>query len=83
MTTSAILSAPAGVATQASAETAISNINDALKIEPENAYLYLLKAKLNKFLYQNDESLKNLEKAVSYGISREYAEAFVSEAAQN
>ena len=39
--------------------------------------------KLNKFLYQNDESLKNLEKAVSYGISREYAEAFVSEAAQN
>ena len=60
-----------------------NDINDALKIEPENAYLYLLKAKLNKFLYQNDESLKNLEKAVSYGISREYAEAFVSEAAQN
>ena len=37
----------------------------------------------NEILSVKNHDEKNLEKAVSYGISREYAEAFVSEAVQN
>lgn len=53
---------------------AAADINDALKIDPTFGYLYLLKAVVYKMQYQNEDSLKNLELAVRYGVDRKFAE---------
>ena len=53
-------------------------INESLKINPSDSYLYLLKAKINKYQYQNDEMSRNMELAVRYGLSRKEVEAFIA-----
>lgn len=54
------------------------DIAEALKISPTDGYLYLLKAKINKYQFQNSEMLKNLEIAVRYGVSKEEANALIN-----
>ncbi|MDD2961329.1 MAG: tetratricopeptide repeat protein [Muribaculaceae bacterium] len=56
---------------------ASADINDALKINPMNGYLYLLKARLNKMQFQNEEARKNIELAVKYGVKRNVAEMLI------
>ena len=57
---------------------ASGDINDVLKQDPENGYVYLLKAYLKKHQFENEESVKNLELAVKYGINPDYAKYFVN-----
>lgn len=53
---------------------ATNDINEALKLNPTEGYLYLLKARLNKLRFQNDEAKINAELAVKYGINKKTAE---------
>ena len=53
-------------------------LNEALKIDPSDSYLYLLKAKINKRQFQNDEMSRNMELAVRYGLSRKEVEEFIA-----
>ena len=56
---------------------ASEDIAEAIEADPENGYVYLLKALLKKNQFESEESLKNIELAVKYGIDRDYAEYFV------
>ncbi len=47
---------------------ASDDLNSALKINFRDGYAYLLKAKLNKLRFQNDEIKQNVELAIKYGV---------------
>ncbi|MEG2599942.1 MAG: hypothetical protein RSA66_10765, partial [Muribaculaceae bacterium] len=49
---------------------ATQDINEALKINATEGYLYLLKARLNKLRYENEEAINNGKLAVKYGINK-------------
>ena len=48
------------------------DIRTALEMDPEDSYLYLLRAKLNKLRFQRDDMNSDIETAVSLGLSRDY-----------
>ena len=48
------------------------DIRTALEMEPENPYLYLLRAKLNKLRFQRDDMNRDIDTAVALGLSRDY-----------
>ncbi|MBR4828251.1 MAG: tetratricopeptide repeat protein [Muribaculaceae bacterium] len=48
------------------------DIRTALEMEPEDPYLYLLRAKLNKLRFQRDDMERDIDTAVSLGLSRDY-----------
>lgn len=47
---------------------AADDINSAIQIEPNDGYLYLLRAKLKKLRYENEESQKDLQLAIDHGV---------------
>ena len=51
---------------------AADDIRAALEMAPENPYLYLLRAKLNKLRFQRDDMNRDIDTAVSLGLSRDY-----------
>lgn len=53
------------------------DINDAIKINPTEGYLYYLKARLNLLRYQKDEAVKNGELAVKYGVKKEAVDKLI------
>ena len=57
-------------ATSASGSTgeAADDINSAIQIDPNDGYLYLLRAKLKKMRYEIEESQKDLQLAIDHGI---------------
>lgn len=57
---------------------ASEDINDVLKRDPENGYIYLLKAYLKKHQFETEESIMNLELAIKFGIDPVYAKYFVN-----
>mgnify|MGYP002624423934 CR=1 FL=1 len=48
------------------------DIRNALEMAPDNGYLYLLRAKLNKLRFQRDDMNRDIDLAVSHGLSRDY-----------
>ena len=49
-----------------------ADIRTALEMDPEDPYLYLLRAKLNKMRFERDEMNRDIDTAVSLGLSRDY-----------
>lgn len=46
---------------------ASEDIKEALKMNPMDSHLYLLRARLNKLLFQNDDASRDVELAIKYG----------------
>ena len=49
-----------------------ADIRTALEMTPDDPYLYLLRAKLNKLRFQRDDMNRDIDTAVSLGLSRDY-----------
>lgn len=52
---------------------AADDINSAIQITPDDGYLYLLRAKLKKMRYENDESKKDIQLAIDHGVDPKLA----------
>ena len=48
------------------------DIRTALEMDPDDGFLYLLRAKLNKLRFQRDDMNRDIDLAVQHGISRDY-----------
>ena len=48
------------------------DIRTALEMTPDDPYLYVLRAKLNKLRFQRDDMNRDIDTAVSLGLSRDY-----------
>ena len=48
------------------------DIRAALEMDPDDGYLYLLRAKLNKLRFQRDDMNRDIELAIECGLSRDY-----------
>ena len=49
-----------------------ADIRTALEMNPEDPYLYVLRAKLNKLRFQRDDMNRDIDAAVALGLSRDY-----------
>jgi tetratricopeptide (TPR) repeat protein len=58
---------------------AADDIRTALEMDPNDPYLYLLRAKLNKLRFQRDDMEHDIEMAVSLGLSRDYINQALNE----
>ena len=56
-----------------------ADIRTALEINPDDPYLYLLRAKLNKLRFQRDDMNRDIDRAVSLGLSRDYINQSLNE----
>lgn len=56
-----------------------SDIRAAIDMTPDDPYLYLLRAKLNKFRFQRDDMNRDIDTAVSLGLPRDYVNQLLSE----
>ena len=48
-------------------------------MNPADPYLYLLRAKLNKLRFQRDDMARDIDTAVSLGLSRDYINSQLGE----
>ena len=55
------------------------DIRTALEMDPDDPYLYLLRAKLNKLRFQRDDMQRDIDIAVSLGLSRDYINQALNE----
>lgn len=55
------------------------DIRTALEMAPDDPYLYLLRAKLNKLRFQRDDMTHDIDTAVSLGLSRDYINQALNE----
>ena len=55
------------------------DIRAALGIAPDDPYLYVLRAKLNKLRFQRDDMNRDINTAVSLGLSRDYITTTLNE----
>ena len=55
------------------------DIRTALEMTPDDPYLYLLRAKLNKLRFQRDDMNRDIDTAVSLGLSRDYINQVLEE----
>ena len=55
------------------------DIRTALGIAPDDPYLYVLRAKLNKLRFQRDDMNRDIDTAVSLGLSRDYITSTLNE----
>ena len=55
------------------------DIRNALEMNPDDPYLYLLRAKLNKLRFQRDDMNRDINIAVSLGLSRDYINQTLNE----
>ena len=58
---------------------AADDIHTALEMTPDDPYLYLLRAKLNKLRFQRDDMARDIDTAVSLGLSRAYINQALNE----
>ena len=49
-----------------------ADIRTALEMNPEDPFLYVLRAKLNKLRFQRDDMNRDIDAAVALGLSRDY-----------
>lgn len=54
---------------------ASEDIGSALSIDPNDGYLYLLRAKLNKLRYEDADAERDVKLAVQHGVDPEYAQS--------
>ncbi len=52
---------------------AADDINSALQVTPDDGYLYLLRAKLNKLRYEDDAAKRDVELAIQHGVDAKIA----------
>ena len=55
------------------------DIRTALEMTPDDPYLYVLRAKLNKLRFQRDDMQRDIDTAVSLGLSRDYINQALNE----
>ena len=58
---------------------AAADIRLALEMTPDDPYLYLLRAKLNKLRFQRDDMNRDIDTAVALGLPRDYVTATLNE----
>lgn len=58
---------------------ATEDIRKAIEMEPDDGYLYLLRAKLNKARYNLDDVARDLRLAEKYGIDKTFAKDFLNQ----
>ena len=58
---------------------AADDIRTALEMTPDDPYLYVLRAKLNKLRFQRDDMARDIDTAVSLGLSRAYINQALNE----
>ena len=56
-----------------------NDIRTALEMTPDDPYLYVLRAKLNKLRFQRDDMARDIETAVSLGLPRDYINQALNE----
>ena len=56
-----------------------ADIRTALEMTPDDPFLYVLRAKLNKLRFQRDDMNRDIDTAVSLGLSRDYITATLNE----
>lgn len=56
-----------------------ADIRTALEMTPNDPYLYLLRAKLHKLRFQRDDMTRDIDTAVSLGLSRTYIKEMLEE----
>jgi len=56
-----------------------ADIRTALEMTPDDPYLYVLRAKLNKLRFQRDDMTRDIDAAVSLGLSRDAVTAALNE----
>ena len=56
-----------------------SDIRAALELTPDDPYLYLLRAKLNKLRFQRDDMNRDIDTAVTLGLPRDYIKQALAE----
>ena len=56
-----------------------ADIRTALEMTPDDPYLYLLRAKLNKLRFQRDDMERDIDMAVSLGLTRDYINKSLNE----
>ena len=56
-----------------------ADIRMALEMTPDDPYLYLLRAKLNKLRFQREDMARDIDTAVSLGLSRDYINKSLNE----
>ena len=56
---------------------AADDINGAIQITPDDGYLYVLRAKLKKMRYENEESKKDIQLAIDHGVDPKYIKEFM------
>ena len=54
---------------------ATADIRAALEMTPDDPYLYVLRAKLNKLRFQRDDMNRDIDRAVALGLPRDYVTA--------
>lgn len=52
---------------------AANDINSALQVTPDDGYLYLLRAKLNKLRYESDAAKRDVKLAIEHGVDPQIA----------
>lgn len=55
------------------------DIRTALEMSPDDPYLYLLRAKLNKLRFQRDDMKRDIDTAVALGLSSDYIKQAIQE----
>lgn len=56
---------------------AADDINSAIQITPDDGYLYLLRAKLKKLRYENEEAQKDIQLAIDHGVDPKTAKSML------
>ena len=56
-----------------------ADIRTALEMTPDDPYLYVLRAKLNKLRFQRDDMTRDIDTAVSLGLPRDYINTALNE----
>ena len=54
-----------------------SDIKNALEIDPRNGFLYLLRARLNKYRFETDAVMRDVKLAESYGVYEHVIKSFL------
>lgn len=64
--------------TQKQLNLAEEDIRNALAITPDDAYLYVLRAKLNKLRFNRDDCERDIQLAVDHGLSRSLVDSLLN-----
>ena len=58
---------------------ASADINEAISLDPEDGFLYLIRGKLNRLRFNKNDAYRDMQLAIKYGISAEAAKKAILE----